>query len=838
MVPLLLIASSPVLATSIASETDVTPAGFEGARIVKVRTSSPATNAWVAYIDLCAPGVRIESTAASGTLRSTGNWASSAGVDLAVNGDFYRTSPKLRVYGQAVGDDSAWPLDRTGADPGYSYEWFYEKYGWIGFGRDEVAFNHTEWSKGEADDLALLEGFRPDEVTHALPHRMSALVSGFPELVHEGVAHTCPDPTSGCFPDRGDMHQRHPRTAMGLTEDRRTFILAVVDGRTTSSSGMRGAELAWLMEELGAWVAFNLDGGGSTQMWADGGYVNNASGNNGGGYRGVANHWGVVLGDGDARAKPAHCVDERNEAWLAPIARHGEITDFDGDGAADACMRTADGVACVTGAALDADHTGPTLADDNGWSDPTNWTTLRAGDVDGDGRSDLCARANAGVRCWRSTDAWQFSSTVGPAIADDGGWYSPSYGGTLRLADVDGDGRDDVCARAAVGLRCYLATGSGFADDPIQTDLFADADGYAPLDKASTIRFADVDGDGRDDACARGPGGLTCGLSDGAGFPTLVDGPAWGDSSGWWRRNRWSTFQLVDVDGDGRADVCARGATGLRCHLSEGDAFGAKVSLGALDDPSGAGAPAVYSTVRFGDVDADGDLDVCARESDGVRCWPWLADGGWGAAMDGPALSDADGWDLARRYHTLRLADVDGDGDADVCARDEDGLACWPADGAGFGAPLDGPAWGGRGFEDPSVWGTLLLAGGVRVAPPEPEPDPEPDPEPGQDAGPSDPSDPEDPEDPTDPIGDPDPDDIEDAGGEGPDGDPRASDAGEGDNEPASEGGTAPGDPLDPNESTTSVGCTAGFSGSPGAFYAWLSLAALFAARRRRSRVR
>ena len=37
---------------------------------------------------------------------------------------------------------------------------------------------------------------------------------------------------------------------------------------------MYGAELAELMELLGAWEAFNLDGGGSTQMWAGGSYVN------------------------------------------------------------------------------------------------------------------------------------------------------------------------------------------------------------------------------------------------------------------------------------------------------------------------------------------------------------------------------------------------------------------------------------------------------------------------------------------------------------------------------------------------------------------------------------
>jgi exopolysaccharide biosynthesis protein len=58
----------------------------------------------------------------------------------------------------------------------------------------------------------------------------------------------------------------HPRTAAGITEDRRV-IIATVDGRDEQAAGMTARELAWTMHGLGCVTAVNLDGGGSTTMW-------------------------------------------------------------------------------------------------------------------------------------------------------------------------------------------------------------------------------------------------------------------------------------------------------------------------------------------------------------------------------------------------------------------------------------------------------------------------------------------------------------------------------------------------------------------------------------------
>ncbi|MEI8258107.1 MAG: phosphodiester glycosidase family protein, partial [Deltaproteobacteria bacterium] len=150
-------------------------------------------------------------------------------------------------------------------------------------------------------------GWYPTTVTTQVPRGTVALVSGFPELIVEGQRVTCSSPTaSSCFPDRTDMRARNPRTAMGLTRDRRTFILLTVDGRSTASAGMYGTEEARLMELLGAWEAMNVDGGGSTTMWQQGRGVLNVPSDPV--ERVVYNHWGVFAGaaDGQARAT-GHC---------------------------------------------------------------------------------------------------------------------------------------------------------------------------------------------------------------------------------------------------------------------------------------------------------------------------------------------------------------------------------------------------------------------------------------------------------------------------------------------------------------------------------------------------
>lgn len=58
----------------------------------------------------------------------------------------------------------------------------------------------------------------------------------------------------------------HPRTGIGYSEDKKTIIYCVVDGRGLSA-GVTTKQLAQLMKSAGAHDAFNMDGGGSSSMY-------------------------------------------------------------------------------------------------------------------------------------------------------------------------------------------------------------------------------------------------------------------------------------------------------------------------------------------------------------------------------------------------------------------------------------------------------------------------------------------------------------------------------------------------------------------------------------------
>ena len=282
-------------------------------------------------------------------------------------------------------------------------------------------------------------------------------------------------------------------------------------------------------------------------------------------------------------------------------------TDIDGDGRADVCGRGGAGVWCHLSNGTSWAVRGPVLglSDDSGWGDSSNWGTFRFGDIDGDGRADLCARADKGMSCWKSDGVSLSKKVTGPDLSDAKGFSKVEYFSTIRLLDMDGDGMDDVCVRAAKGIVCYKSTGDGFGA-VLNGPPWSDTAGLKEPKYYGTLQTGDVNGDGRMDVCMRIKEGMECWLSDGNGFPTKVKGPEWSDAMGWGARQYWSTIRLVDVNGDGKADLCARNKSSLRCHFSTGKGFEKAVEVAALSDEQGWNKEGNYLTLRTGDIDGDG----------------------------------------------------------------------------------------------------------------------------------------------------------------------------------------------------------------------------------------
>jgi hypothetical protein len=418
-------------------------------------------------------------------------------------------------------------------------------------------------------------------------------------------------------------------------------------------------------------------------------------------------------------------ICEREElAYTTPLEEPAGDSDLDGDGRADACAwLPREG---TSGASLERVHCA--LSSAHGWNESLALggvlaggvradsviasSALRTADVDGDGRADVCVRHEGRLVCALARGRSFGELVLGPAWTED----LP-----LWLADVDGDGAADVCLRRAEGLVCHV----GFATreaDAIVLPALSDAAGFGAIEHHGSIRFADVDADGRDDVCARGAEGLDCWLSRGDRFGAIVRGPRWRDADGWGALSRWSTIRLADVSGDGRADVCGRGPSRFECALFEitaGEAnaeprFGTIVRGPEMADAEGWDRPEQYATIRMGDLDRDGSADLCARDRAGIACWHG-SDRGFDRGVRGPALSDAAGFNRPERARTIRMADVDGDSRADLCWSDDRGLSCARTSGTGFEDVVVAPVWADSMGSRPAA-GSLRIAGGGRAS--------------------------------------------------------------------------------------------------------------------------
>jgi hypothetical protein len=626
-------------------------------------------------VDLCQAGVNVRATAPGEKKRKTSSFGNLVEAEGAINGDFFSYNG-YNPIGYAMGDGQQWGGT---ADSGWQSV--------VAFGLGHTVFSDS-----------------PDVFSGSWLTRDA--VSGFAQIVKDGQAISSYD----CS---GHFCQNEPRTAVGLSADRRKLYMLVVDGRTSISVGVKLAKLAQIMSDLGAHDAVNLDGGGSSAMWVKNlGVVNDPSD---GSERVVSNH---LAFHADGTGQPRACNEwPPEQVWIdSSLFDAAGSTDVDGDGLGDICARSGTGWRCAltgeTQSGTVVTGPDPELSDELGWNHPSHYGTIHMADINGDSLADICARGNSGIRCWFSTgDGFDSGVVTGPEWSDAEGWDDEKYYSTIRMLDLNGDGLADICGRGAAGIECALANGSGF--DPVfVTAICTDAGGWDSPRFFGTLRSGDFNGDGFQDLCARAAKGVLCWPGAGDKFGDVVDGPAWSDENGFGEMRYWATLRLKDLNLDGLDDLCIRGPDGIACALSDGAGFPDLIVGPELGDSNGWHDQTNYLPIRFGDINGDGLMDVCARADAGYLCWPSTGDG-FGPQIDGPAMSDENEWFAARQYNSIRLADVNGDGMDDICARKFEGLKCWLSDGNGFPETWIGPEW-----SDDNGWGAVQHWSTVRLQSP------------------------------------------------------------------------------------------------------------------------
>lgn len=222
--------------------------GVEYQRIVR-----ETIDVHVTKIDLMHPDTKVIATKKSEQGLTLSEYAKRTRAIVAVNGDYF--DPQQRPIGRAMGACGVWS---RGAK-------IQRKQGLVavGAGRAEIQKN-----------------------TQKTRNWMRGAVSGWPMLV-EDCAPIRDLPGSDAF-TRGP----HPRTAAAISADGQTIFFIVADGRRQEVPGMTLPELAdFIVRELGACRAMNLDGGGSSAMWVSDAIVNLPSD---GRERKLGNHLAVV----------------------------------------------------------------------------------------------------------------------------------------------------------------------------------------------------------------------------------------------------------------------------------------------------------------------------------------------------------------------------------------------------------------------------------------------------------------------------------------------------------------------------------------------------------------
>jgi hypothetical protein len=292
--------------------------------------------------------------------------------------------------------------------------------------------------------------------------------------------------------------------------------------------------------------------------------------------------------------------------------------------------------------------------------------TVLLEDMNGDGKLDLVIANDVG-----SFLSVQLGAGNGSFAESFRHYFEGSLSRNLHLADMNGDGKKDVVVATTApgaGVSILLSNGDGTLMTPV----------LSALNDLGAFTVADFDGDGDRDVVAGRAAGITVDtlVNDGSGKLAPGDTAVSGTGS-------LEAFAAGDLDGDEVEDVVAVHYTGNSVSWFKGGAGGLEDSVPILAKSS--------DSVALADLSGDGKLDLIVgtrrNSQSGVSVRINNGDGTFAPMVTTSSLL------------TLRVtgtADIDGDGDTDVLCTEQNskGTFVFKNDGAGVLSTF--PYSGGR----------------------------------------------------------------------------------------------------------------------------------------------
>jgi len=250
----------------------------DGIKIFEAIDKQTPLKAWYVSVSLRDADIKVRVVASDekNGRESVSSFADDLGACVVVNGGYFRMDldPTKHVGLLKINGEI---LKRATSSVIRDSLRFYISRG--AFGLNENGMMDIAWVSSRNDSL-----FEWKEPFHNVPHKpgpkpdissaqlwdFTDALSAGPILFAEGVSRVASD--EEVFFDTS-IPNVHPRTAVGYSS-KDELLLLIVDGRQSESRGVNLNELAQIMKELGAVEALNLDGGGSSSIFANGELLN------------------------------------------------------------------------------------------------------------------------------------------------------------------------------------------------------------------------------------------------------------------------------------------------------------------------------------------------------------------------------------------------------------------------------------------------------------------------------------------------------------------------------------------------------------------------------------
>ena len=351
------------------------------------------------------------------------------------------------------------------------------------------------------------------------------------------------------------------------------------------------------------------------------------------------------------------------------------------------------------------------------WTQPQYYSTIQTADVDGRPGKEVLARFPDGMHVYTYVPpagggidggTWKLLAQGGPFSDADGYGKDPSLYSTIKTADLDGKGGDELIARSSAGVVAYRWNGSGWTQLATLNSAGDDAAGQKPQFYRDIVAGHVLPGPAEQVLTRQVFDGVSAFGFDGAswaGLPAPGDPLVFGDSVDPVEEDcpftaqtqdclgsspsYYETLQLANVDGQPGDELLARATDGLRVRTwggAQSGFTGGLPTLAALAGDSSLAA-GTYGTIQTANLDGKGGREVLALTATGLHAWTYdPKTQQWSALPGDPLGLTADPWMSDPSYYgTIQTGDVDGDGHDDVIARGPFGIRTFFYDRRGTG---------------------------------------------------------------------------------------------------------------------------------------------------------